>query len=859
MSKESEDIQMMVQDEVVRSPNIEALEKKLATSPEDYDAHVKLIGALRAQGNARKACAARERMAEVLPIPEDLWVDWISDAKQLSTSSDDQLKLCGLYERAMKDYLSARLWIDFAEFSASLMKSGLVSEADTRSVFERAAQAIGLFSEKVWAKFLAFERRIGDVARVRKLILRILAIPLPGLDNLRTAFEASDSLSKSQIAAFEKAKADYSERAVWESKLEKGPRPASPGAADEARVFLWSQYIEFEASAPHGNPSRVQVIYERAAAECFLSPQVWHSYVSYLESLSANPATLVSVYSRAVRNTPYVHTLWTGLMRAHERAKTPVDQITAVCERALRCTFTSVDAYIEVCLALCDANRRLLRMGEPHNPRKYTDEEINSVRVCFVKASKYVEDYSDSATVYDLYSYWTDFESRIVSNIESARPVYEAWLKAFGKHWEVWQSFISAERRIGSLDRCRTLFRRAVHRLAGARDVCAAWVRFERECGTAESADAAGRATEKIAAQIEARTAEAREREEARKDARRGERKRKKMDDSRGGDKDRQNTAGRRGKNAAGRAERRTVSPRSEMRKPTPKRMKTHENQTPKVAPKTKFPGPRSEKKPESAEKQDATMGVESKSNDTVTPSPAKPLGDPTHTAFVVNLPRKVENKELHEIFSKHGTIKDIRIQRNDRGMCRGFAYVEFEETSSVNEAITALHNFNFRDKVLSVQHSRSDRSSQFTVFIRGLPHAECDDELRELFKECGKITEIRRAFEKRGHDPKPFGFVTFDNVQSVTAALALSGSIFRGKPLLIEACKPAGQGKRPAKKVLTKSTSLMPSSVARRMGGAHVSTRQRQKKRLVVVKPKEKLHVKESTKTDAGGMSNNE
>lgn len=48
-------------------------------------------------------------------------------------------------------------------------------------------------------------------------------------------------------------------------------------------------------------------------------------------------------------------------------------------------------------------------------------------------------------------------------------------------------------------------------------------------------------------------------------------------------------------------------------------------------------------------------------------------------TAFVKGLQPSVQDGELRALFEPCGGLKDVRPVRNPEGMCRGFAYVDFE------------------------------------------------------------------------------------------------------------------------------------------------------------------------------------
>lgn len=59
-----------------------------------------------------------------------------------------------------------------------------------------------------------------------------------------------------------------------------------------------------------GEPSRVAVLYERAVAVFPVTHVLWAQYGRYLEAHLRMPGVASAVYSRAVRNCPWVGALW---------------------------------------------------------------------------------------------------------------------------------------------------------------------------------------------------------------------------------------------------------------------------------------------------------------------------------------------------------------------------------------------------------------------------------------------------------------------------------------------------------------------------------------------------------------------
>jgi hypothetical protein len=77
---------------------VEDLRDKVAADPNNYDAHTKLIASLKGATRRREA---REAMAAVFPLSEDLWLSWITDEEHNKSSP---LLIDSLFERAVSDY-----------------------------------------------------------------------------------------------------------------------------------------------------------------------------------------------------------------------------------------------------------------------------------------------------------------------------------------------------------------------------------------------------------------------------------------------------------------------------------------------------------------------------------------------------------------------------------------------------------------------------------------------------------------------------------------------------------------------------------------------------------------------------------
>lgn len=83
--------------------------------------------------------SAYERFHQYFPLTPEIWLAWINDEKKLATSEESIKQVFSLFDKAVEDYLSVNLWLEYVQYSLSA--SGLDS---TRSIIERGLQAAGL-------------------------------------------------------------------------------------------------------------------------------------------------------------------------------------------------------------------------------------------------------------------------------------------------------------------------------------------------------------------------------------------------------------------------------------------------------------------------------------------------------------------------------------------------------------------------------------------------------------------------------------------------------------------------------------------------------------------------------------------
>eukprot|EP01124_Arcella_intermedia_P025596 TRINITY_DN4605_c0_g1_i3.p1 TRINITY_DN4605_c0_g1~~TRINITY_DN4605_c0_g1_i3.p1 ORF type:complete len:1216 (+),score=334.68 TRINITY_DN4605_c0_g1_i3:25-3672(+) len=192
-------------------------------------------------------------------------------------------------------------------------------------------------------------------------------------------------------------------------------------------------------------------------------------------------------------------------------------------------------------------------------------------------------------------------------------------------------------------------------------------------------------------------------------------------------------------------------------------------------------------------------------------------LREPSSTVYLQNLPSRINEDKIHEALGGMGTIKDVRIVRDDQGYPKGFGFVEFqsindarawvEDFSSIeiaNQKIGLNYakgntNFNFPNKPNSAdsatnantnantkQNNEPKVKSTDTIFVGNLPFRLTEEELALSMRPFGEIIEVRIITDPLGRS-KGYGYITFKSEQSVSLATAQKTIEIGGRQVKID------------------------------------------------------------------------
>ncbi|EMP37147.1 Squamous cell carcinoma antigen recognized by T-cells 3 [Chelonia mydas] len=745
----------------------------------DYNCHLDLIKLLRQEGELVKLRRARQKMSELFPLTEEIWLDWLKDEIRMASESTDREKVYELFERAVKDYICPEIWLEYAQYSiGGIGQEGGIEKV--RSIFERALTAVGLHVTKgtaIWEAYREFENAIletvqpaagsipspeqqqtlcAQLEKIHTLFRRQLGIPLLDMETTYAEYEewSEDPIPEAVIKNYKKALQQMEKNKPYE----------------EALLAEYQAYIDFEMKA--GDPARIQLIYERALAENCLVPDLWARYNQYLDRQLKVKELVLSAHDRAVRNCPWTVGLWNRYLLAMERHR--------------------VDHQI-----VSDSSK-----------------ELEELRSAFARAVEYLkqeveERFSESGDPScTIMQNWARIEARLCNNMQKARELWDSIMtKGNAKYANMWLEYYNLERAHGDTQHCRKALHRAVQCTSDYPEhVCEVLLSLERIEGTLEDWDAAVQKTENRLARVNEQRVKAAEKEaalvkqeeekaEQRKQARAEKKASKKAKKMKPGDKRKveDDDDGEWGQE-------------EEAEQPS-KRHKgdgdsTHaEEEVEDMEIETGLFGRSTPARPAVSSKQKEKAPASRKEAPRVLHDSAKD----NVTVFVSNLSYSMADPEvkLKELFESCGEVVEIRPIFSNRGTFRGYCYVEFIDEKSALQALGLDRRIVEGRPMFVSPCVDKNKNPDFKVFrystalekhklfISGLPFSCTKEELEEMCKAHGNVKDIRLVTNRAGK-PKGLAYVEYENeAQASQAVLKMDGLTIKENVIKVAISNP--------------------------------------------------------------------
>ncbi|KAK5149977.1 hypothetical protein LTS14_010449 [Recurvomyces mirabilis] len=190
---------------------------------------------------------------------------------------------------------------------------------------------------------------------------------------------------------------------------------------------------------------------------------------------------------------------------------------------------------------------------------------------------------------------------------------------------------------------------------------------------------------------------------------------------------------------------------------------------------------------------------------------------------YIGNLFFEVSAQQLEAEFARFGTVTNARVVSDQRGLSKGFGYVEFSDQSGADKAVKELDQKVFQGRRMAVQYhvqrdrqqGRNDRPAggmarggerfdrpanppSKTLFIGNMSYQMSDRDLNDLFREIRNVLDVRVAIDRRSGQPRGFAHADFIDVESAEKAKEyLEKKVIYGRTLKIDYSAQNNSGMR--------------------------------------------------------------
>ncbi|GMM33810.1 Hrp1 protein [Saccharomycopsis crataegensis] len=162
---------------------------------------------------------------------------------------------------------------------------------------------------------------------------------------------------------------------------------------------------------------------------------------------------------------------------------------------------------------------------------------------------------------------------------------------------------------------------------------------------------------------------------------------------------------------------------------------------------------------------------------------------------FVGGLNWETSEDKLKEYFSKFGEIIDLTIMRdNVTGRSRGFGFLTFKSSSSVDEVVKTQHILDGKviDPKRAIPREEQDKTGK--IFVGGIAPEVTEKDFDEFFSKFGNVIDAQLMIDKDTRRSRGFGFVTYDSPEAVDNVCQNQYLELKGRRMEIKRAEPRGQ-----------------------------------------------------------------
>ena len=175
---------------------------------------------------------------------------------------------------------------------------------------------------------------------------------------------------------------------------------------------------------------------------------------------------------------------------------------------------------------------------------------------------------------------------------------------------------------------------------------------------------------------------------------------------------------------------------------------------------------------------------------------------------FVRNIGYDTTQETLGDYFMKYGDVEEAKICTDKQtNKSRGFGFVKFYDKKSAAKAMKDSENIVVDGRNLQIRYSNDKNgplkgsnenhkkgNSEFGIFVGNISYKCTEKDLKNFFKDCGNVTDVRLAKKPDGK-LKGFAHVDFDCKEAVDKAVEKNGKELQGRELKVDRSQGGSKG----------------------------------------------------------------
>ncbi|MBA0643572.1 hypothetical protein Goklo_027848, partial [Gossypium klotzschianum] len=133
---------------------------------------------------------------------------------------------------------------------------------------------------------------------------------------------------------------------------------------------------------------------------------------------------------------------------------------------------------------------------------------------------------------------------------------------------------------------------------------------------------------------------------------------------------------------------------------------------------------------------------------------------------------------------------KERERERRERSSSRSRRHeseLEREKERDRERDIDIRDSRKFKDKKEATEPEADPERDQRTVFAYQMPLKATERDVYEFFSKAGKVRDVRLIMDRNSRRSKGVGYIEFYDVMSVPMAIALSGQLLLGQPVMVK------------------------------------------------------------------------